>query len=152
MSEKNARRREWIRAVCALADQPRQAVACPHCDHPSLSIKYLPVGFDKLDRHVFCIACGEESYLYGFIRPCEPQPTRKLHDVDPGGEYARGPNLLYECLVCGAMLPSEPRHGLHCVCRNISIDTGQVSIRDSAKAKFFTVSDGSEMKPDDERH
>jgi hypothetical protein len=55
--------------------------------------------------------------------------------------YPTAPNLFYECLGCGDVVPSVPEDSTQCRCRNIMIDVayGRISIQDHAKLKLFST-------------
>lgn len=50
-------------------------------------------------------------------------------------------NIYYECMVCGAVLPSIPNSCIKCKCGNISIDIdyGRVSVIEQEKIKVFRL-------------
>ncbi len=62
--------------------------------------------------------------------PIQDTDTRAAHRTyipfDPSEGYPAAPDLLYECLRCGVVVPSLPRQtdAATCRCRNIVIDLG----------------------------
>lgn len=64
---------------------------------------------------------------------------RKYLNFDPSKGYILGPNIFYECLRCGDVLPSQPEDGLGCSCRNIfiDVDAGRISVKDDSLLKIF---------------
>ena len=58
-----------------------------------------------------------------------PGPARIYYDIDhPKGGHHRGVDIYYECRRCGDVIPSIPPEGVHCTCRNITIDASYVRI------------------------
>ncbi len=51
-----------------------------------------------------------------------PEERRTYIEVSGKGGWPVAPNLHYECLRCGDILPSLPRDNLQCSCHNIEID------------------------------
>lgn len=60
---------------------------------------------------------------------------------DPALGYLGGPQLFYECLLCGDVVPSIPPKPTDCQCRNIivDIDAGRMNIRDHTSARLFEM-------------
>lgn len=67
---------------------------------------------------------------------------RSYLNFDPVAGYPAGPDIFYECSKCGGVIPSEPKDGIGCSCRNIfiDVDAGRVSIRDDSMMKIFKES------------
>lgn len=69
----------------------------------------------------------------------DQKTKREYRAFDPNLGYPTGPDLFYECLRCGRVLPSRPAECIQCDCRNIVIDAdyGRIAIRDAAQARLF---------------
>ena len=54
--------------------------------------------------------------------------------------YPAGKNIFYECLICGGIIESKPKHFSECDCQNITVDSsgGRLSISDHDKFKIFS--------------
>jgi len=61
------------------------------------------------------------------------------HQLTALGSRPSGPNLFYECVLCGKEIPSLPADNIQCECRNISVDVdaGRLSIRHYDSVKLF---------------
>lgn len=64
---------------------------------------------------------------------------RQYIDFDPSRGWPTGPDLSYECTICGDVLPSLPEDGVGCSCRNIfiDVDAGKMAVKNEAKVKLF---------------
>ena len=53
--------------------------------------------------------------------------------------YPFGPNIRYECLLCGLVLASTPTNAVACACNNIIVDAdaGRVAVKDISKFRAF---------------
>lgn len=53
--------------------------------------------------------------------------------------YPVGPNLYYECLRCGEVLPSLPDDSCQCNCWNIGIEIGfsRIAVDDPTQVRLF---------------
>ncbi len=53
--------------------------------------------------------------------------------------YLAGKNVFYECLICNAVVESQPQYFDECQCQNITVDTsgGRLSITDHTQFKMF---------------
>ena len=56
------------------------------------------------------------------------------------------PNVFYECVICGKIIPSVPEHSMGCDCRNIQIDVdaGRLHIGDDDSVFVFKEVDVKE--------
>ena len=59
------------------------------------------------------------------------------------GYQPTGPQLFYECQICGVSIPTLPTENVHCECENIFIDfdAGRLSIRQHDKVRAFREMD-----------
>lgn len=66
---------------------------------------------------------------------------RKYIDFDANAGYPAGPQIRYECGICGVVLASMPNHAVACKCRNIivDVDAGRVAVKDGSKLKAFVA-------------
>jgi len=64
---------------------------------------------------------------------------RQYVEWDPRKGYPAGPDLFYECGLCGDVIPSLPENADACRCGNVSVDAdaGRVSVRDNEKLRIF---------------
>jgi hypothetical protein len=66
---------------------------------------------------------------------------RKYIEFEPNQKqgYPAGKNIYYECLICGVIVESRPKHFAECKCQNITVDIagGRLSITDPTKFKIF---------------
>lgn len=64
---------------------------------------------------------------------------REYLELNPAQGYPLGPDLYYECLRCGDVLPSEPDDDVNCTCRNLGIDVGfsRMVVLDRSKVRLF---------------
>ena len=64
---------------------------------------------------------------------------RKYFTIDPSHSTPRGPDILYECLKCGDIIPSteEARGPSACTCRSITLDFDafRATFKDPAAAR-----------------
>jgi hypothetical protein len=51
-------------------------------------------------------------------------PRKEYVSFNPEEGYPRGPDLFYECGVCGVLIPSQPEDSTYCRCFNIGVDVG----------------------------
>lgn len=58
---------------------------------------------------------------------------------DPSVGYPFGDDLYYECLKCGAVIPSSPQDYIECTCGNIWVDPGygRVGVKDNRLLRIF---------------
>lgn len=65
--------------------------------------------------------------------------SRKYLFLNPLGGYPTGPDIFYECGICGDSVPSMPDNAAACSCRNIVVDAdaGRVSVKDKGKFKAY---------------
>jgi len=64
---------------------------------------------------------------------------RQYIDFDPRKGYPAGPDLFYECGICGDVIPSMPDNAAACRCGNVLVDadSGRVSVREGEKLRIF---------------
>jgi hypothetical protein len=57
------------------------------------------------------------------------------------GGYPAGPDIFYECGICGESVPSQPPDAEACSCRNIIVDAdaGRVSVKDPSRFKAYRI-------------
>lgn len=64
---------------------------------------------------------------------------REYFEFDPKKGYPVGRDIYYECIECGSVIPSTPKDGLGCLCRNIfiDVDAGRVSVKRESQFRVF---------------
>ncbi len=64
---------------------------------------------------------------------------RQYIEFDPRKGYPAGPDLFYECGLCGDVIPSIPENAAACRCGNVRVDTdgGRASIKNDEKLRIF---------------
>lgn len=69
----------------------------------------------------------------------ERMENRKYFTFNPERGYPKGKNIYYECVTCGAVIPSVPPDNVGCRCGNIfvDVDSGRVAVTDVEKMRAF---------------
>lgn len=66
--------------------------------------------------------------------------SRQYQVIDLAKEFPREKGLIYECTICGNVVPSVSKKGATCKCHNITVepDSERIVIQDPTKAKLFS--------------
>jgi hypothetical protein len=69
-----------------------------------------------------------------------PNNKRRYIAFDPSAGYPTGPNLYYECLMCGGVVPSIPAIVMSCDCGNIEVNVAdaRMYVEDDKHMKLYT--------------
>jgi hypothetical protein len=73
---------------------------------------------------------------------------KKYLDFSPSKGYPAGPDLNYECTICGCVIPSIPDDNIGCDCGNvfIDIDAGRISIKNDKEVKLFSSENSTKIQ------
>lgn len=63
-------------------------------------------------------------------------------------KFPAGPDIYYECLVCGENVSSMPKHSIACKCRNIivDVDAGRLAVKNLESFEAYVASQENSRK------
>ncbi len=64
-------------------------------------------------------------------------PNRAYINWRPRDGWPRGPFLNYECVLCGASVPSKTGAEMRCECGNLFVGPEQIGAREEEKVRLF---------------